>query len=62
MMLQNKGLITGKLISQYTSYAAMFCLLHSSISIEQHEKHLCNPSSHYGKKFTHEGCPPYLDA
>ena len=33
-------LIIGKPISQYTSYAAMFCPLHRSISIEQHEKHL----------------------
>jgi len=40
---------TGKPISQYTSYSAMFCPLHSNISKEQHEKHLCNPSSHYGK-------------
>ena len=37
----------------------MFCPLHSSISKKQHEKHLCNPSSHYGK-FTCETCPPYL--
>jgi len=41
-------LIIGKPISQYPSYAAMFCLLHSSISKKPHEKHLCNPSSHYG--------------
>ena len=34
-------LIIGKPISQYASYKAMFCLLHSSIRIEQHEKHLC---------------------
>ena len=40
-------LIIGKPISQYTSYAAMFCPLHSSISIEQHKKYLFNPSSHY---------------
>ena len=53
--------IIGELISLYASYAAMFCPLHNSISIEQHEKHLCNPSSHYGNmdvKFV----PPYLDA
>ena len=54
MMLQNKewkasaSMVNfGKLISQYALYAAMFCPLHSSISIEQHKKHLCNPSSHY---------------
>jgi len=29
-------------------YAAMFCPLNSSIRIEQHEKHLCNQSNHYG--------------
>ena len=42
-------LITGKPISQYASYSAMFCPLHSNIGKEQHEQHLCNPSSHYGK-------------
>jgi len=42
-------LIIGKLISQYALYSAMFCPLCSKISKEQHEKHLCNPSSHYGK-------------
>ena len=42
-------LIIGKPISQYASYSAMFCPLHSSIGKEQHEKHLCNPSSHYGE-------------
>jgi len=42
-------LIIGKPISQYASYSAMFCPLYSNISKEQHEKHLCNPSSHYGK-------------
>jgi len=30
-------LINGKPISQYASYAAMFCPLHSSISIKQHK-------------------------
>jgi len=44
-----QGLIIGTPISQYTSYSAMFCPLHSNISKEQHEKHLCNPSSHYRK-------------
>ena len=39
-------LIIGKPISQY---AAMFCPLHSNIGKEQHEKHLCNQSSHYEK-------------
>ena len=42
-------LIIGKPISQYASYSVMFCPLHSNIGKEQHEKHLCNPSSHYGK-------------
>jgi len=42
-------LIIGMPISQYTSYSAMFCPLHSNISEEQHEKYLCNPSSHNGK-------------
>jgi len=27
----------------------MFCPLHSNMGKEQHDKHLCNPSSHYGK-------------
>jgi len=41
----------------------MFCLLHSNIGKEQHEKHLSNPSSHYGKhgEYTRETCAPYLD-
>ena len=69
-MLQNKewqacALMVNywKAICQYTSYAAMFCPLHRSIIIEQHEKHLCNPSSHYGNygRFTCEACTPYLD-
>ena len=51
-------LIIGKLISQYTSYAAMFCLLHSGICKEQHEKHLCNSSSHYGNSL--EKCVPCI--
>jgi len=57
-------LIIEKPISHCASYAAMFCLLHSSKSIEQHKTHLCNPSSHYRKyeKFTREACTPYLDA
>ena len=42
-------LIIGKPISQYASYSARFCPLCSNISKEQHEKHRCNPSSHYGK-------------
>ena len=37
-----------KPINQYALYSVMFCLLYSNISKEQHEKHLCNPSSHYG--------------
>ena len=44
-----QGLISGTPINQYASYSAMFCLLHSIISKEQHEKHLCKPSSHYRK-------------
>jgi len=32
----------------------MFSPLYSNISKEQHEKHLCNPSSHYGKYVTEE--------
>ena len=42
-------LIIGKPISQYTSYSAIFCPLHSIIGKEQYEKHLCNPSSHHRK-------------
>ena len=53
-------LIIGKPISQYASYSAMFCPLYSNISKEQHEKHLCNPSSHYGK-YICETHAPYLD-
>jgi len=57
-----QGLIIGTPISQYASYSAMFCPLHSNKSKEQLEKHLCNPSSHYGKHreyiCTHEMCAP----
>jgi len=57
-----QGLIIGTPISQYASYSAMFCLLHS-ISKEQHKKHLCNPSSHYRKygENAREMRTPYLD-
>jgi len=58
-----QGLIIGTPISQYASYSAMFCPLHSNISKEQYELHLCNPSSHYGKygEYTCEMRAPYLD-
>jgi len=58
-----QGLVIGIPISQYDSYSAMFCAFHSNISKEQHEKHLCNPSSHYGKygEYTHEMYIPYLN-
>ena len=38
--------------------------LHSNISKELHEKHLSNPSSHYGKykKYAREMHAPYPDA
>ena len=59
-------LIIGASISQYTSYSAVFCPLHSNTSEEQHEKHLCNPSRHNGKygECTHETRPifQYLKA
>ena len=50
-------------ISQYASCSAMFCPLHSNIGKEQHEKHLCNPSSHYREygEYTRETRAPYLD-
>jgi len=56
-------LIIGTPISQYTSYPAMFCPLHSNISKEQHERHLCNQSSHCRKygEYAPETCAPYLD-
>jgi len=56
-------LIIGKPISQYALYSAMFCPLYSNINKEQHEKHLCNPSSHYGKygEYTRETRALYLD-
>jgi len=58
-----QGLIIGTPISQYASYSVMFCPFHSNISKEQHEKYLCNPSSHYGKygDYAREMCAPYLD-
>ena len=42
-------LISGKSISQYTSYSLIFNPLHSTINRKQHEKHLYNQSSHYRK-------------
>ena len=53
----------GTPISQYALYSAMLCLLHSNISKEQHEEHLCNPSSHYGKyrEYAYEMRAPFLD-
>jgi len=48
-----RRLIIGKSISQYATYSAIFCLLHSNIGEEQHEKHLCKPSSHYGNYGEH---------
>ena len=56
-------LIIGIPISQYASYSDMFCPLYSNISKEQHEKHLCNPYSYYGKygEYTRETHTPYLD-
>jgi len=50
-------LIIGTPISQNASYLAI------NISKEQHEKHCCNQSSHYGKygEFTCEMRAPYLD-
>jgi len=58
-----QGLITGTSISKYALYLAMFCPLPSNISKEQRKKHLCNPSSYYGKygEYTHETHAPYLD-
>ena len=37
--------LIGTHISQYASYSAMFCLLHSNISKEQHKKYLCKVQS-----------------
>jgi len=59
----SQRLIIGKPITQYASYSVMFCPLHSNISKDQYEKHLCNLSSLYGKygEYTHETCAPYLN-
>jgi len=59
----HEWLIIGKPVCKYTSCAAMFCPLHSSASIEQHKKHLCNSSSHYVKygRFTREARAPYFN-
>jgi len=58
-----QGLVIGTPTNQHVSYSAMFCPLYSNISKEQHEKHLCNPFSHYGKygEYAHETHAPYLD-
>ena len=59
----SQGLIIGTPISQYTLYSAMFCPFHGNISKEQHEKHLCNPPSYYGKygECACETYAPYLN-
>jgi len=56
-----QGLIIGTPISQYALYSVMFYLL--PVSKEQHEKHLCNPSSYYGKygEYIHEMHAPYFN-
>ena len=49
-------------IRQYTSYSSVLSPLHCVINGEQHEKHLCNQSSHYGKYgiFNHQStCSSY---
>ena len=54
----------GKPISQYALYSAMFCPLHSTISIEHEKAPLQSTSSHYRThgRFTREAHAPYLDA
>jgi len=42
-------LISGKSVSQYSSYLPIFNPLHNVISKEQHEKYLYNQCSHYTK-------------
>jgi len=56
-------LIIGKPVSQYASYSAMFCPLHSNLDKEQHDKYLCNPTSHYSNygEYTRETHAPYLN-
>ena len=58
-----QGLIIRKLISQYASYSAMFCLLHSTICKEQHKRHPCTLSSYYKKygKYVRETCSPRIN-
>ena len=45
--LQNFPYTCSVAIGGYALYSAIS--LHSNIGKEQHEKHLCNSSSHYGK-------------
>ena len=40
-------IISGKSVSQCTSYSLIFSLLNSIINREQHENHLYNQSNHY---------------
>ena len=42
-------LLSGKPVSQYSSFSLIFSPLCSVINREQHEKYLYNQSSHYGK-------------
>jgi len=59
----HQRLIIGKPRSQYASYSAMVCPLYNNMSKEQHEKHLCNPSSHYRKygEYSRETRASYLN-
>jgi len=56
-------LIIGTPISQFALHSAFWHSLHSSISKEQHEKYLCNPSSHNRKygEYVHETRAPKIN-
>ena len=56
-----QGLIIG-LPQASTLCTQLFSVRYKAIFIskEQYEKHLCNPSSHYGE-YTRETRAPYLD-
>ena len=70
MMLQNKEWrVHASMVNYWKAHKPVRFVLSYVLSvtqqykIEQHKKHLCNPSSHYRKyrRFTLEACATFLD-
>jgi len=58
--LNGSQIISGKFVSQYASCSLIFNPLRSVINREQHEKHLYNQTSYYGKyrMYNHQNVHP----